>query len=179
MSQPAAHLAAIRVLTPERLCQEYAAAICRFAALLSPTPDEAADLAQETLLRAVRKLDQFDPRRGSMEAWLWRIAANTARDLKRRATRRTALWRRLTTWWQEPTTSVEARALDAVTSRELVAAVHSLPARDRLLIGLRFGADLDLAAVGAAVGIGEAAAGRAVLRALLKLRAQLEAHRDE
>jgi DNA-directed RNA polymerase specialized sigma subunit len=49
--------------------------------------------------------------------------------------------------------------------------------RDRTLLALRFGADLDLRAVGAALGMSEATAGKAVLRALEKLRTTLEVRR--
>ena len=43
-----------------------------------------------------------------------------------------------------------------------------------MLIALRFGADLDLAMVGEAVGLGADSAGQAVLRALGRLRSGLE-----
>jgi DNA-directed RNA polymerase specialized sigma24 family protein len=52
-----------------------------------------------------------------------------------------------------------------------------LPARDRLLIALRFGADLDYAAVGLASGLTAAAATMAVRRAIAKLRNHLEDQR--
>ncbi|MFO7958329.1 MAG: sigma factor [Candidatus Brocadiia bacterium] len=46
-------------------------------------PHEAADAAQEALIRAWRALDQLrDP--GKFCAWLCRIAANTARPVRRR-----------------------------------------------------------------------------------------------
>lgn len=49
-------------------------------------PAAAEDVAQETFVRAWRHLPRFEPRRrGSLKAWLCRIAHNRAMDLARRA----------------------------------------------------------------------------------------------
>ncbi len=39
--------------------------------------EEAQDLVQETLVRAWRAYDRFDPALASMRTWLYRIATNT------------------------------------------------------------------------------------------------------
>lgn len=161
-------------VTAERFCEQYAPAVCRFAAMAARTPSEADDIAQEALLRAVRRLSSFDARRGSMEAWLWRIVANAAHDHQRAERRRLALWTRLSGFWDSPAESVESLALDQIDNSNLLAAVRDMAPRDRTLLALRFGADLDLRAVGLALGMSEASAGRAVLRALEKLRTTLE-----
>jgi RNA polymerase sigma-70 factor (ECF subfamily) len=49
--------------------------------------DVAEDLMQETFLRIVRTIDQYEEA-GRFEAWLFRIAANLARDRARRLGRR-------------------------------------------------------------------------------------------
>lgn len=163
-------------LTPELLCARYAPRVYRFAAMVARGDVEAEDLAQEALIRAIRKLSRFDPTRGTAEAWLWRIVMNTARDAGRVAARRHALWERLVTQRQElPMT--ESVALGRLDDRDLLQAVRRLPARDRSLIALRFGADLDYAAVGLASGLTAAAATMAVRRAIAKLRNYLEDQR--
>ncbi len=168
-----AGLAAARP-TPEELCSRYSATVCRFAAMVAGSDLDADDLAQEALLKAVRRLDTFDPKRGAMDGWLWRIVANVARDSHRARGRRAALWGRLVAHWREPMESVEERALESFTRDELVKAIRTLNDRDRMLIALRFGADLDLATVGAAVGLTADSTGQAVLRALARLRGRLE-----
>jgi RNA polymerase sigma-70 factor (ECF subfamily) len=163
-------------VTAERFCEQYTPAVCRFAAMAARTPSEADDIAQEALLRAVRGLSSFDARRGSIEAWLWRIVANAAHDHQRAERRRFALWTRLSVFRDAPTESVESLAIDRIDNSKLLEAVREMAPRDRTLLALRFGADLDLRAVGLALGMSEATAGKAVLRALERLRSTLEAN---
>ena len=158
----------------EELCRNYGERVFRFAAMVARADAEAEDIAQEALLKAIRRLDAYDPRRGSMETWLWRIVVNTARDAGRPAGRRVALWERLRRLPEE-TESVESIVVKRLSDAQLLSGVRSLPPRDRTLIALRFGAGLDHAATGSAVGISSGAATMAVRRALRKLRNRLEA----
>ena len=161
-------------VTAERFCELYAPAVCRFAAMAARSSSEADDIAQEALLRAVRRLDRFDPLRGEVEAWLWRIVANVASDMQRAERRRLALWTRLRRVREATAEPVESLAIDHIDNQRLLTSLRLLGPRDRTLLALRFGADLELSAVGEALGMSEAAAGRAVLRALEKLRSSLE-----
>jgi len=161
-------------LTAEDVCRTYSATVCRFAAMAAGSDLDADDLAQDALLKAIRGLDQFDPAKGTIDRWLWRIVANVAKDSYRARARRLAMWKRLAARWHEPARAVEDRALDAIAHGELIEAVRTLNDRDRLLIALRFGADLDLATVGNAIGLSADSAGQAVLRALARLRHRLE-----
>lgn len=54
---------------------------------LTGTRDAAEDLLQETFLRVVRMIGQYE-HLGKFESWLFRIAANVARDRARRLGRR-------------------------------------------------------------------------------------------
>lgn len=49
---------------------------------------DSDDAAQEAILRAHRRRDQFDPARGSLRTWVFRIATNVCLDLLRSAGRR-------------------------------------------------------------------------------------------
>jgi RNA polymerase sigma-70 factor, ECF subfamily len=49
---------------------------------------EAEDAVQDTLLRAWRRVDRFDPRRGSLRSWMFAIATNVCLDMLRSAQRR-------------------------------------------------------------------------------------------
>ena len=89
----------------------------------------AHDAVQEGFARAMKSLNDFD-RRGSLEAWVWRIVVNAAL-----ATRRA-----------KPNTGLEHEPLivdedaDELGVREWVA---QLPERQRLVVFLRYYADLD------------------------------------
>ena len=54
----------------EEVARRYGRKIYNFAYRLSGNPDDAADLAQEVLLRVRRGLATYKP--GSFDGWLWR-----------------------------------------------------------------------------------------------------------
>jgi RNA polymerase sigma factor (sigma-70 family) len=158
-------------ISPDDFCRRYATQVSRFAAFVARS-SEAEDIAQDALVKALRNLDRFDAKRGSMDAWLWRIVVNTARDAQRRAWTRAALPERLGS--PAALDSAEDIAIERISAAEILSRLHELPARDRELIALRFGADLDTAAVGEAVGLSAESARRAIGRALDRLRALLK-----
>jgi RNA polymerase sigma-70 factor (ECF subfamily) len=161
--------ARIAPVTPEELCGLYAERVCRYAAVVAGRDGDPEDIAQDALLKAITKLDRFDPARGSMEGWLWRIVANTAKDAMRRARLRALLAERLRR--REPAVvNLEDVAVERLAAGELLNALARLSPRDRQLLGLRFVADLDTASVGAIVGLSAESARRAVGRALDRLR---------
>jgi RNA polymerase sigma-70 factor (ECF subfamily) len=178
--------------------------------MVAGSPADADDLAQDALLRAVRAIRSYDAVKGSPEAWLWRIVANTARDAARardwcrarpyrlayaalracdsvRAAVRTGAGRRrerarwvlgrLTFAAPRESESVEAAVLTRLRDADLHAQMRLLPHRDRTLLALRYGAGLETDEVGAAVGLSPDSAGRAIRRALARLRARLEVTR--
>ena len=162
-----------RPLTPQVLCARYAQRVYRFAAMVAAGDVDAEDLAQDALVRAISNLGQYDARRGSVEAWLWRIVVNAAIDAGRVSTRRRLLWERFQSQ-SAAEENVEDLALMRITADELLAAVRRLRPRDRGVIALRFGAGLGFAEVGAAYGISSAAATMVTRRALDTLRILLK-----
>src|SRR5256884_9532034 len=65
------------------LVERYAAPARRVARAVLADPDDADDAAQDALLAALVKLQQYDPRR-PFGPWLMRIVANAATDRRRR-----------------------------------------------------------------------------------------------
>lgn len=177
MQQPAPPLvlmAGTGRLDPDRLCNLYANQVYRFAAMVSNGSSDAEDLAQAALERAIRAIEGYDARRGSVEAWLWRIVVNAARDRGRVEQRSLLLFQRLSAFLPRQEADADLMIDAALPDEELLAAVRSLSRRARALIALRFGADLDYEEIGLALGMNTAAAGVATRRALVDLRRLLE-----
>jgi RNA polymerase sigma-70 factor (ECF subfamily) len=161
-------------ITAEQLCERYGQSVCRFAALAAGSSSDADDLAQEALLRAVRSLRSYDASRGSVEAWLWRIVANAAKDSASRRQRVLDLIARMGFAAITESESVEDAVLHRLRDAELHAQMRRLTLRDRTVLALRFGAGLDTGQVGKAIGLSPDSAAKAIRRALARLRARLE-----
>ena len=163
-------------LTAETLCQTYAGRLYKFAQLISIDSTNAEDLAQDALERAIRGLKTFNPAKGEIEGWLWRIVVNAGRDAGRIAGRQRLVFELLADRWSLDEKIVDLG--DQLGTAEVVEAVRALSPRHRAAIALRYGADLNYRAVGHALGISEAAALMATRRALSNLRSRLSQEVD-
>jgi RNA polymerase sigma-70 factor (ECF subfamily) len=168
-----------RDLTAELLLGRYSTRVHRFAVMVSPRGAEPDDLAQQALLRALEAINSFDPRRGTLDAWLWQIVVNVGRDAGRVVRRRELLVERLARDHSRVGASPEAVALDQLRDRELVAAIRDLPRRYRSLIALRYGVGLSADEAAAVLGTTRMAVAKATRRALDTLRARLVAMEEE
>jgi RNA polymerase sigma-70 factor (ECF subfamily) len=165
-------------LSLDDLAERYWDRAHRFAAMIVRNDQDSADIAQEALLRVFRSLAQFDPQRGTFDAWLWRIVINVAREAGRASVRRISLRDRLRGEREASQASdAETVAVQRLADAELLAAVRQLKPRPRTVIALRFGAQLSYAEMAAQLGISEAAALMATRRALETLRGRLEESR--
>ena len=116
----------------------------RVAAAIVGDPDRARDLVQDAFATAVQRRREFRGD-GPLDAWLWRIVVNRARSSAR--------------------ASMETRGEAAAALRQgpngagadadshLAAAVALLPERQRLVLFLRYYADLDYATIADVAGI--------------------------
>lgn len=67
----------------DRIFTDYSAPIYNYALRMVGDPDRAADITQDTFIKAYRKLDTLTDA-SSTRSWLYRIATNTAIDEMRR-----------------------------------------------------------------------------------------------
>ena len=153
--------------------------------------DEAEDLVQETLLRAWRAADRYDPQRASLRTWLHRIATNACLTaLEGRARRplpsglgpagedpQTPLVPSLDVPWLQPFPDARlGDPADVVQQRAglrlaLVAALQLLPARQRAAVVLREVLQLPAAEVAQVLDSTVASVNSSLQRARATLRA--------
>jgi len=153
--------------------------------------EEAEDLVQETLLRAWRAGDRFDPQRASLRTWLHRIATNACLTALEARSRRplpsglgpaghdpqVPLVPRLDVAWLQPFPDARlGDPADVVEQRAglrlaLVAALQLLPARQRAALVLREVVELPAAEVAQILGVTVASVNSSLQRARATLRA--------
>ena len=133
----------------------------------------AEDLTQLTFERALRAWAQFDPQRGSEITWLMAVARSVLADHFRRAVNRVRT--------RDPESIAESELpvlpgpeVQHSGSPELAAAVARLSEREREVIALRFGGDLDAAGIAHLLGLTPANVHQILSRSLRRLRAILE-----
>lgn len=90
--------------------------------------EAAGDAVQEGFARALRSSRQYSGR-GSLEGWVWRIVLRTALEQRRPGE-------------EVPLDEVEPMLVEPERDLTLAAAVQALPPRRRLIVFLRYFADL-------------------------------------
>jgi RNA polymerase sigma factor (sigma-70 family) len=137
--------------------------------------DTADDLTSQAFLRALDRLATFDPLKGEIGPWLLGIARNVVRD-HLRARRR---WRWLPLDWlgerADPGPDPERGLIRSELEQRLLDALAALSARERDILGLKFGAGLTNRAISRVTGLGESHVAVVVYRAVGRLRDRLEA----
>jgi RNA polymerase sigma factor (sigma-70 family) len=151
--------------------EEHVFRVYGFIAYRTASRPDAEDLTQLTFEKALRAWPRFDPARASVGTWLLAIARNVVID-RHRAHRPEAPIEDVPEA-QLPT----ARIPDSVSawSSDLANALAALSARDREIVGLRFGADLTGPEIAALTGLSLANVQQILSRSLKRLRGDLEA----
>jgi RNA polymerase sigma-70 factor (ECF subfamily) len=153
--------------------QRYQQAVFRLAYLQLGDQDDAADIAQETFIRAYKALDRFDGER-PLRPWLLRIATNLVRNR----------WRFLSRYWgavqrlasrSEGIQPARSRIDDQIGEYEpLWQAVNKLDSKDREVIYLRYLLEISVRETAEALGLAEGTIKSRTHRALHRLREALD-----
>jgi RNA polymerase sigma-70 factor (ECF subfamily) len=105
--------------------------------------DLAREVVQEAFARALHEQRKFRGE-GSLEAWVWRIALNVALKMRRELRREWSL-----------DDEYEAGAFEPAPDQDVRVAVRALPPRRRLVVFLRYFADLSYAEIAEIAGVSE------------------------
>jgi RNA polymerase sigma-70 factor (ECF subfamily) len=112
----------------------------RVASAMVGDADGGRDAVQEAFATAVRRRAQFR-RKAPLEAWMWRIVISHAHDESRRPPARAVT---------RPEATIDGHVEG---DAHVAAAIATLTARQRLVLFLRYYADLDYAAIADALEI--------------------------
>jgi RNA polymerase sigma factor (sigma-70 family) len=142
----------------EQLYRDRYRSFVRVAIALLRDADRAHDAVQEAFARSLssRRTYRGD---GGVEAWVYSTLLNVCRDTLRRG---------------EPPSEPLRTNGRAETHPELRATIAALPERQRLAVFLRYYADLDYSAIGAALGIERGTVAASLHAAHANLRASLK-----
>jgi len=119
-------------------------ALYRTALRMTRNPQDAEDLVQETMLRAYRFLDRFEPGT-NLRAWLFKILTNTYINRYRKAaseprvdslddSEELSLYRYLDNEAASRGGSVEAQVLDRFAENDIKEAIEKLPSQYRITV---------------------------------------------
>ena len=133
-------------LAIENLVRRYQNYVYRLCFLVMRNEQDAEDMTQEAFIRACRALPRFEIREGiSFEAWLYRIAINCCRSRMRRKWYQVVPWQRLG-FGERLAANAEERPERVLLRDErrsqVLGAINKLGEKHRLVIILRYYADL-------------------------------------
>lgn len=162
------------------LVNRYQDALYTMALRLLGRPEDAADVVQETFLRAYVNLPRLRPL--SVRAWLFRVAINAAHDVHRRARRHPqqglddAATKVLTL--PDPNVGPEGAAELAERWAAVRAALAELPTELRAAVVLRDVSGLGYEEIAAALGVPLGTVKSRICRGRARLASGLRHHRD-
>lgn len=144
----------------EVLVERYRRGIANFVSAGLRDANEAADLTQETFLRAYAHLGTFNPQLGKFSTWIYQIARNVVRTHLGRSLRRPRAQQFPEDQTLEnalPDLSREGDPSGGVlreeAERELREALSELPERSRTVLALRYFDNMEYAAIAGTLGL--------------------------
>jgi len=156
----------------DQIVQRHERELMRYLLRLSGNRQDAADLFQETWLRAYRAYPRLEPER-DVRPWLYAIAVNLCRNRARDGARRARV---IVAGDGEKSANGSPRVQRSLNDNDGYAAVHlrellsALPAKQREALHLRYIAGLDYAGIAAAMDCSQDNARANVSQAMKKLK---------
>ncbi len=150
-----------------------------FGYFLSKTANRHAseDLVQETFLKALDRIDTFDPGRGSFSAWLWGIGRNALTDHFRSARRSDSFSDLADQDGELPEFPAEREGLgheDKFLVEKAWEVIRTFPPEEQEILVLHYISDLDYREISARTGRSEGALRVLVHRLHKKIRDRVQ-----
>lgn len=154
-----------------RIFEHYAPRVKSFLMKGGLTPEQADEVAQDTMLTVWQKAPAYDPQRASAGTWIFTIARNKRIDLQRKG------WRDLPlpegVEFPSSAPAVDTRMGEAQDSAALAAAVRGLPPEQAELIRKAYLEDKTHSDIAAETGLPLGTVKSRIRLALGKLRATM------
>lgn len=163
----------------ERVYREHLSGVYGFFAYRLQAREDAEDLTQLTFERALRAWRRYDERKASVHTWLMAIARNLLVDHYRERGSKGTVPLEDVLAGPAPESLVEHAQYDLGLSPELADALRLLGKREREVIALRYGADMEGPEIAKLLGLSLANVHQISSRALRKLRQELSPEEEE
>jgi len=157
----------------EQIVDRYQESVFRVAYLVTRSPSDAQEAAQDSFVKAYGALGRFRPG-APLRPWLMRIVVNESRNRRRSAGRREVLLVRAAAdrSLEGADPSPEAALLARERRRELLSGLERLSEGDQLVIVCRFLLDLSERETGQVLGCRLGTVKSRLSRALVRLRTE-------
>jgi RNA polymerase sigma-70 factor (ECF subfamily) len=132
-------------------------------ATITGSHDSARDVVQEAFLRALKQRRSLRDEQ-ALELWVWRIALRTAYESRRNGSAPEA----------PPEESIDPMPVEAERDPALAEALRRLPGRRRLIVFLRYYADLSYAQIAELCEVSEGTVAATIARARAQLAQTLQ-----
>lgn len=153
----------------EDLLEQHEKEIFRFARRMTGNSEDAADVLQDTFLRAFKSFSKL-PKQSNYRAWLYRIAGRQALNLARSKKVRRTIPIEEAVHLPERNGDLEALVETRRLARALAGAVRKLSSRQRIALIQRKYEGLSYSEISEVLGCTEAAARAHVYQAMTKIR---------
>ncbi len=147
-----------------RLFEQTSERIYRLLLRMTGSPEDASDLTQDTYIKGLQRLDQFDGR-SAIASWFYRIAVNEALQFRRRRSVETLKLRALA-----PIRPTEAERPATDLRLDIESALVEISLEDRALLLLRYQEELDYRGIAEVLECAEGTVASRLNRARDRLR---------
>jgi len=165
----------------ETVFQDYRKMVFKTAYLMTGSKEDAEDILQEVFVSVWRSRDTFNPKKGKLSTWIYRITVNQC--LSRRRKKKPVLLSLEESNINLPDIKPEGQPEEALVTRleyeRLIRAMDALDSKHRSVLVLRYFNDLSYDEIAHITGVPLGTVKSRISQALRSLRAQMSIQQPE